>query len=836
MTVFCSCVLFLFILRMSAVRSDAAINCVWGPWSTWSPCDACTKTQTQIRSVSVYPQFGGYPCSEPSLRTQNCETTQGCPLEEGCGTRFRCQQSGKCVSQSLVCNGDHDCEDGSDEQRCDSHNVCDLQRPPPKIEDSGLGYDAVNEVFRDSVINTQVFGGQCRKIFSGDHQNFYRLPQSALGYSFQVTAKHDFSSEFYESSWHYMKRIENRERTTGTTSGYNHFTSNEELKTIQSKQLVEVSSEVEVARVQNQSPQYLPLSEEFWRALSSLPVVYDYSTYRTVLERFGTHYVSEGTLGGQFRAMLYFSLDFTESKRRDVWDFHECVKKTHTVFFFFTWTTEKCRSYFNEIINGFKQDNKQIQKKVRTIGGHTGYISILNQLDVNKAAENSNTFSKWAGSVKYFPVLINYKTRPLYELVKEVSCSDVKKLHLKRATEAYLRERDSCRCSPCRNNGLAVLKGGVCVCVCKIGTGGLACEYGAPVNEQPGVIDGSWSCWSEWSSCSEGHRSRTRSCTRPEPRNGKSCMGNAAERRSCDEEEQLEYLRTIQPHCFNQNLEPTKSCRNPPALFNGFVLDPRDFYLIGNKVEYSCIDGYHLIGNPIAECTEDETWRKSTMECKRTTCGPPLLSPYVMPSLWKVSYKIGESVLLNCTDGRDRIGPEEILCNSGLSWSPEPKNTRCATVPVSIATAPPARLQCEPWEKRAENICVCKVPYQCQPSLEVCVKSTERSWIGRQSVCKARAMQCLGYQYTVAEHSACQWPESVTAVCPQCSLWTTCDEEMNTCRCKTLDECTSSSRWIDVCVRLTEDAEVSTVTECEVGVRRCRGETPRILTLQACEV
>ncbi|KAB5567035.1 hypothetical protein PHYPO_G00228220 [Pangasianodon hypophthalmus] len=829
MTKFCSFVLFLFILRMSAVRSDAPINCVWGPWSSWSPCDACTKTQTQIRSVSVYSQFGGYPCSGPSSRTQTCETTQGCPLEEGCGTRFRCQ-SGKCVSQTLVCNGDHDCEDGSDEWRCDSQHVCDLQRPPPQIEASGLGYDAVKEVFRGSVINTQVFGGQCRKIFSGDHQNFYRLPQSALGYSFQVTAKSDFSSEFYESSWHYVKRIENRETTTGTTSGHDHFTSTQELQKIQSKQLVEISSDVEVARVQNQLPQYLPVSEDFWRALTSLPVVYDFSAYRQLLQRFGTHYVSEGTLGGRFRALLFLSRDFIESQKRDVWDFHECVKKTHTVFFFITWTTEKCRSYFNEIINNFKNDNAKKLKEARATGGDSGYISKLNALDVNNAAENSNTFSKWAGSVKNFPVLISYKTRPVYELVKEVSCSDVKKLHLKRATEAYLRERDSCRCRPCRNNGLSVLKDGECVCVCKLGTEGLACEHGAPVNEQPGVTDGGWSCWSEWSSCSEGRRSRTRSCTRPEPRNGKNCIGSAAETLSCDEEQELEYLRTIQPHCFDQSLEPTKSCRNPPALLNGFVLDPRDFYTIGSKIEYSCIDGYHLIGNPIAECTEDESWRKFTMACKRTTCAPPLLSPDVIPSLWKTSYKIGDSVRLSCTDARQRTGPEEILCTSGLSWSPEPKDTKCAT-----ATAPPAQLQCEPWENRAQDKCVCKVPYQCEPSLEVCVRSIERNRISRQSVCKARAMQCLGHQYTVAEHSACQWPDSVTAACPQCSLWSTCDEQRNTCGCKTLDECIPSSRWINICVRFTEDSEVSTVTECEVGVRRCRGETPQILKLQACE-
>lgn len=37
------------------------------------------------------------------------------------------------------------------------------------------------------VINTLSFGGQCRKVFSGDHRDFYRLPQSILRYSFQVS-------------------------------------------------------------------------------------------------------------------------------------------------------------------------------------------------------------------------------------------------------------------------------------------------------------------------------------------------------------------------------------------------------------------------------------------------------------------------------------------------------------------------------------------------------------------------------------------------------------------------------------------------------------------------
>lgn len=61
---------------------------------------------------------------------------------------------------------------------------------------------------------------------------------------------------------------------------------------------------MEVAQFQNQAPGYLSLSEEFWKVLATLPTVYDYATYRMVVERFGTHYLSEGTLGGYFQALL----------------------------------------------------------------------------------------------------------------------------------------------------------------------------------------------------------------------------------------------------------------------------------------------------------------------------------------------------------------------------------------------------------------------------------------------------------------------------------------------------------------------------------------------------
>lgn len=48
-------------------------------------------------------------------------------------------------------------------------------------------YDVLTGKLRAGVINTLSFGGQCRKVFSGDHKVYYRLPQNILRYNFEVS-------------------------------------------------------------------------------------------------------------------------------------------------------------------------------------------------------------------------------------------------------------------------------------------------------------------------------------------------------------------------------------------------------------------------------------------------------------------------------------------------------------------------------------------------------------------------------------------------------------------------------------------------------------------------
>lgn len=86
-----------------------------------------------------------------------------------------------------------------------------------------------------------------------------------------------------------------------------------------------------------------------------------------------------------------------------------------------------------------------------------------------------------------FILLLFLQLRPLSELVKEVQCPGLKKLYLRRAIDQYLAESAPCHCRPCRNNGMVVMDGDECKCICKPNTSGPACEQGTEAEGQQGV-------------------------------------------------------------------------------------------------------------------------------------------------------------------------------------------------------------------------------------------------------------------------------------------------------------------------------------------------------------
>ncbi|KAM9392033.1 complement component C7 [Pholidichthys leucotaenia] len=810
------------------------VNCQWGPFGSWSACDGCTNLQTRSRPMAVYAQFGGNPCYGERTETRSCETTQACPLEDGCGDRFRCR-SGQCISRSLMCNGDQDCEeDALDESQCpiDKHLICEETALPPNIDLLGLGFDVVTGKTRASVINTKSFGGQCRKIFSGVHRNFYRLPLSTIQYTFLVKAQNDFRDEIFSSKWEYTKDVVNREKVSGTTTGFHNYDYHEKHTIDKNKRLLILKNDIEVAQFQSNSPRYLPIAEEFWKALAKLPSVYDYSAYRKVLVKFGTHYLSEGSLGGSLR--VFATLD-EESEHRLVTEsrqFEECERTKRWILFFPIYI-EKCSRDRDEKKNERNNYRKSNPARVYPVGGGGPQITALMNMPLDDIDSNWRMYSDWADSIGSFPAITKQKLRPLSELVKEVQCAGLKKLYLRRAIEEYLAESHPCHCRPCHNNGLAVMDGDRCKCICKPLTEGEACEQGTEVEGQPGVIHGSWSCWSSWSSCFSDRRSRTRSCSNPYPRNGgQHCIGEATEMSDCEDQELL-YLKTMEPQCFDHTLPASQKCEPPPALINGYILDPKDIYLVGTKVEYTCIDGYYLVGHSKLECTPSQTWSSRQGVCTRQRCKIDSLADHVIASPLKEAYAIGEAVTLSCPKGRQLLGEATVICDPSLNFSPNPADTTCSQDSSSQQQVVPS-VQCQLWEKSSRGKCVCKMPSECGSSLELCATPSIGGTSIRVTVCKMHALQCLGKDFMIAEDSTCEVTQPSTAGCTNCHMWEDCDDQTNQCRCKDSASCLNPG--INVCVHIGEDetAAPQTMSECEAGLRRCKGEKVSVVSILPC--
>lgn len=116
--------------------------------------------------------------------------------------------------------------------------------------------------------------------------------------------------------------------------------------------------------------------------------------------------------------------------------------------------------------------------------------------------------------------------------------------------------------------------------------GGDQCE-GQPedqreCNEQPCPIDGAWGSWSDWGACSQscggGEQTRSRECDNPAPANqGQDCQGEPEDRRECQTNpcpidgawSAWEEWSSCSTTCGPGQKERRRSCSNPPPQNEG---------------------------------------------------------------------------------------------------------------------------------------------------------------------------------------------------------------------------------------------------------------------------
>uniref|UniRef100_A0A8C4U143 Sushi domain-containing protein n=1 Tax=Falco tinnunculus TaxID=100819 RepID=A0A8C4U143_FALTI len=121
---------------------------------------------------------------------------------------------------------------------------------------------------------------------------------------------------------------------------------------------------------------------------------------------------------------------------------------------------------------------------------------------------------------------------------------------------------------------------------------------------------------------------------------------------------------------------PFPLCPPPPGIANGKHSGQlSDTHLPGSTVQYSCRDGYSLVGNTSISCTAEGTWSRPQPRCEGPTgrmlqCpSPPNIKNGQHDSKDVKAFIPGTSVKYYCDPGYVLTGKTTVSCLTSGTWS-----------------------------------------------------------------------------------------------------------------------------------------------------------------------
>ncbi|XP_068430415.1 complement component C9 [Clinocottus analis] len=563
--------------RGEELPDPPAVNCVFSRWSEWSSCDACTSIRRRSRSVEVFGQFGGASCQGSLGDREFCQTDAECqrpPRPQCSESEFQCQ-SGSCTNKRLQCNGDYDCEDGSDED-------CDPRQPPCGSvfldnnelgRTAGYGINILGSDPRINPFNNDFFNGRCSRIRNPYTLKNDRLPWNVGVLNYQTKVEETISREIYEDT-HSLLRELMKETSVKVATGLSFkFLTSEptmadsanhsvkiglkheqekktmikevsEFSTVKNKSFMRVKGTVQLSVYRMRSRE-LKTADEFLEHVAFLPVQYEKGIYFAFLEDYGTHYTKNGRTGGEYELIYVLNQDTIKSKNLTERKIQDCVKVGITSDIGGSGLSDlhAKREGCDDVNN--KQDfgvhgKATVDKVMTSVKGGTTESAVAMQAKLDKdGVMDIATYQNWVRTVSDAPALLHSEPEPIYMLIPlDIPDANSRILNLKRATEDYVAEYNVCKCSPCHNGGTLALLDGKCMCLCSHLYEGMACQnYKGDKAQNPGTRptvhqEGNWSCWSSWSVCSGAKRTRTRGCNTAGLL-GATCRGDTSSEEHC---------------------------------------------------------------------------------------------------------------------------------------------------------------------------------------------------------------------------------------------------------------------------------------------------------------
>ncbi|NXI35932.1 CO8B protein, partial [Galbula dea] len=527
-------------------------NCVISAWSSWSKCDPCQKKRYRFAYLEQPSQFRGDPCDYSDKETKDCVTSDSCRNKVRC-EGFMCAVTGRCITQRLLCNGDDDCGDQSDERNCKKvFKKCERKMEQYwGIENLAKGLNIFTNSLEGLVLDHKYYAGGCSPHYIADTR--FRKPYNVESYMPETKGKYEFTMTEYDSYSNYESNVLKAKASQSSFSfgikipgvfelGYNSNDNRfkkfiQRMKRFSStpSKFIHARSELAVAIYKLKS-RALMLHYEFLQRLHQLPSEYTYGEYRELYRDYGTHYITEATVGGIYEYTLVVNSNELQKAGYSLSDVQKCAQHGFNigvgigdVYGNLGITEAGCKSLLKEI--GDSTAKKQFVEDfiVLVRGGASEHIATLAYKDLPTAA----LMQEWGDAVQYNPEIIKLKAEPLYQLVTPTDFANAMaiKENLRRALDEFQLETSSCRCAPCHSNGIPFLQGTQCECLCPLGYSGTACEIS---KRKDATVNGNWGCWASWSPCSGGQRRRIRQCNNPAPQSGgSSCSGPDAEAVTC---------------------------------------------------------------------------------------------------------------------------------------------------------------------------------------------------------------------------------------------------------------------------------------------------------------